>query len=34
MFIVMLEFVSKKKDSYFKIINIDTSFINNVKKDN
>ncbi len=33
MFIVMLELVLKKKNSYFKVINIDTSFMNNVEKD-
>ncbi len=34
MFIAMLELASKKKDSYFKIINIKLSSINNVEKDN
>jgi hypothetical protein len=34
MFIVMLEFTSKKKNLYFRIVNIRLSFINNVEKDN
>jgi hypothetical protein len=33
MFIVILELASKKKDLYFKIVNIKLSSINNVKKD-
>ncbi len=33
MFIVMLELAPKKKDSYFKIVNIELSFVNNVEKD-
>jgi len=33
MFIVMLKFAPKKKDSYFRIVNIKLSFMNNVKKD-
>jgi len=33
MFIVILELASKKKDLYFKIVNIKSSSINNVKKD-
>ncbi len=33
MFIVMLELAPKKKNSYSKIVNIELSFINNVKKD-
>jgi len=32
MFIVMLEFAPKKKDSYFRVVNIDTSFVNNVEE--
>ncbi len=34
MFIVMLKFASKKKDLYFRIVNIELSSINNVEKDN
>ncbi len=34
MFIVMLEFILKKKDSYFRVVNIDTSFVNNVEENN
>ncbi len=30
----MLEFTSKKKNSYFRIINIELFSINNVEKDN
>jgi len=30
----MLELASKKKDSYFKVINIKLSFVNNVKEVN
>jgi len=33
MFIAMLEFASKKKDSYFKVINIELSSMNNVEED-
>ncbi len=33
MFIVMLEFAPKKKDLYFRIVNIKLSSINNVEKD-
>jgi hypothetical protein len=33
MFIVILKFASKKKDSYFKIMNIELLSINNVEKD-
>jgi hypothetical protein len=33
MFIVMLELAPKKRDSYFKIVNIELSFVNNVEKD-
>jgi hypothetical protein len=33
MFIVMLEFASKKKDSYFRVIDIELSLVNNVEKD-
>jgi len=33
MFIVILKFASKKKDSYFRIVNIELLFINNVEKD-
>jgi len=29
----MLELAPKKKDSYFKIVNIELSFVNNVEKD-
>jgi len=34
MFIVMLKFASKKKDPYFRIVNIELSLVNNVEKDN
>ncbi len=34
MFIAMLELALKKKDSYFKIVNIELLFMNNVEKDN
>jgi hypothetical protein len=30
----MLEFILKKKDSYFRVVNIDTSFVNNVEENN
>jgi len=30
----MLKFTLKKKKSYFKIVNIELSFINNVEEDN
>ncbi len=30
----MLKLASKKKDSYFKVVNIELLFINNVEKDN
>ena len=30
----MLELVSKKKDSYFRVVNINTLFVNNVEKNN
>jgi len=33
MFIAMLEFASKKKNSYFRIINIELSSMNNVEED-
>jgi len=33
MFIVILKFASKKKDSYFRIVNIELLSINNVEKD-
>jgi len=32
MFIVMLKFTSKKKNSYFRVVNIKLSFVNNVEK--
>ncbi len=32
MFIAMLEFASKKKNSYFRIINIELSSMNNVEE--
>jgi hypothetical protein len=34
MSIVILKFVSKKKDLYFRIVNIKLSSINNVEEDN
>jgi len=33
MFIAMLDFASKKKNSYFRIINIELSSMNNVEED-
>jgi hypothetical protein len=30
----MLKFVLKKKDLYFKVINIELLFVNNIEKDN
>ena len=34
MFIVILKLVLKKKNSYYRIVNIDTSSMNNVEKNN